>query len=157
MKMHMPIPHKIPFTKEGYENLKNEKTLLDEKRKETIISLSRAREMGDLSENALYKAAKMELGGIDRRLRRNAHLIRYAEITEVTKHSGVQIGSDVLIHDGDKTRELHIVGGYESNPSEGKISHISPIGKGLLGKRIGDVIDVETPRGKVRYKIIKIG
>src|SRR5476651_187589 len=73
---------KIPFTQSGYDELIQEQTRLQEKRKETVVSLSRAREMGDLSENGLYKAAKMELGGIDRRLRQINYLLRFASIVE---------------------------------------------------------------------------
>lgn len=143
----------IPFTQVGYDTIKNEQELLTVKRKETVKSLTRAREMGDLSENALYKAVRMELGQIDRRLRHLTYLLKNAEITNAKSNETVNIGVKVIIDDGEKSRELSIVGGYESDPLAGKISPYSPLGKKLMGKKVGDVVYVMTPRGGVTYTI----
>jgi transcription elongation factor GreA len=143
----------IPFTQKGYDDMKSEQQRLQEKRKETVASLSRAREMGDLSENGLYKAAKMELGSIDRQLRRIAYLLRFAQIIEKQEGDIVHIGSTVTITDGKSKRELSIVGDFESDPLDNKISQKSPIGLALLGKKVGDEVVITIPSGKVAYTI----
>ncbi len=152
--MHKINP--IPFTKEGYQQLKVEQQHLTEKRKETVEHLRKAREMGDLSENGYYKAAKFELGQIDRRLRKLVELIRYGTIVQSSQSDIVEIGSKVTVSEGETTRTFSIVGGHESNPLEHKISHVSPIGKALMGKKVGENVTIETPSGKVFYAIVSV-
>ncbi len=147
----------IPFTKVGYENLKKEQQELLVKRKETVVSLRKAREMGDLSENGYYKAAKFELGNIDRRLRRLEEYIRYGKIIEVSTKNTIDIGCIVTLHDGATEKTYAIVGKYESNPLEGKLSYASPLGRTLMNKKAGDKVVVHAPSGNVEYTIVKIG
>lgn len=146
----------VILTKEGYEKIKSEKEVLHKKREETVKSLTRAREMGDLSENALYKAAKMELASIDRRIRHTTYLLRHAKIIAATTYEKVSVGVIVTVTEGTKTRKFHLVGSYESDPLEGKISENSPLGKALIGRAIGEKVVVSTPRGELTYIIKNI-
>ncbi|SRR5258708_5386389 len=152
----MMLPPQIIFTKTGYADLqKNYDKLLIE-RKSAVIQLQKAREMGDLSENGFYKATKANLGSIDHQIHRSKYLLRFGVIKDAISPEIIDIGSTVIIDDGVKEREILLVGEHEANPSEGKISFRSPIGKGLFHKKIGDEISIETPRGKITYKINKI-
>lgn len=146
----------IPFTKVGYENLKKEQQELLVKRKETVDHLRKAREMGDLSENGYYKAAKFELGNIDRRLRKLEEYIRYGKIIEVSTKNVVDIGCTVTLSVGKAEKTYAIVGKHESNPLEGKLSYASPLGRALMDKKAGDTVVVYAPQGKVEYKILAI-
>ena len=111
--------------------------------------------MGDLSENGLYKAAKFELGNIDRTLRQLSHYINKGVLA--AKPTGtIGIGSKVTLTEEGKTREFFIVGDIEANPSENKISSNSPLGKALMNGKIGETVHLETPGGKKFYKIISI-
>lgn len=152
----MKIQNPIIFTKDGYEKLQSELENLKKKRLETLESLKRAREMGDLSENGLYKAARFELGNIDRRTRQINHLLANAEIKEAVKGEKVSIGCFVEIDDGVSKVSYQIVGEYEGDPAEGKLSHKSPIGYKLLGKRVGESIVLESPGGSTIYTISSI-
>lgn len=146
----------IPFTKEGHEKLKKELEDIRNSRPAAVEDLSKARSMGDLSENGYYKAARFKLTGIDRRIREINYILKYAVVTEAQGSDSVQIGSTVILNDGDNDITYSIVGGYESNPLEGKISQISPIGKAILGKKVGEKVSIEIPKGTVSYIIKSI-
>jgi transcription elongation factor GreA len=146
----------IPFTKEGYEKLQDEHALLIVKREQVLDRLQKAREMGDLSENGAYKAARFELSSIDSRIRRVNRLLQFGEIVEAAKEDVVGIGTSVRVHDGKSAIEFFIVGGYESDPIKRKISINSPIGRALMGKKSGDTVVIEVSAGKITYKIEKI-
>ncbi len=149
-------PDNILFTSEGFEKVKNEQMTLLEKRKTAVNNLQTAREMGDLSENGAYKAARFELTSIDRRLREFARLIRFGKVVERSNIGVVEIGSTVVVSDGTKSYTYTIVGGYESNPLEKKLSHFSPIGRALMGKKVGDTVEVHAPQGVTTYRILEI-
>ena len=121
-----------------------------------VKELQRAREMGDLSENAAYKVARSRLSGIDNRLRRVKGILKWAVVIQAPLNGFADIGSKVVIHDGNEESEIILVEGYESDFRRGKISVHSPIGKALRGKREGDKITVSTPNGQVAYSIIRI-
>lgn len=146
----------IQFTKEGYENLKKEYQKILESRVGAIKALSQAREMGDLSENGFYKAAKGKVLSINSSLRRLDRLIKSAKVVDNLQKEFVGIGSQVIVSEGETTRGFNIVGPFEAEPSKNKISDISPIGKALIGKRVGESVKVNTPKGEVIYKILKI-
>lgn len=148
--------HKVPFTKTGFENLKKELENLINKRPDAVRSLSKARDMGDLSENGLYKAAKFELGQIDRSIRNLKNLIKSAKVSTPVNNDTVQIGHKVNIFYSGKQKAFSIVGEFEANPSEFKISNKSPIGFALMGRRKGDNVDIKTPSGFIKYKILSI-
>lgn len=145
----------IFFTNQGFKKVKNEYEELIEKRKDAVSTLRRAREMGDLSENGLYKAAKFELGNIDRTLRRLTHFINKGVIA--TKPKGkIGIGSKVIVTEKTKKKEFEIVGDFEAVPSENKISSNSPLGKALMNMKEDEAFEIDTPAGKKSYKILKI-
>ncbi len=147
---------KIKFTKEGFEKLKKDFEEFTQKRKSTVANLSRAREMGDLSENGAYKAAKFELGSIDREMRRLKYLLRSGVVIENLKKDYVDFGSRVTLDDTKKQIIFTLVSGYESNPGEQRLSTASPVGRAILGKRKGDRVEVISPSGKTVYKIIDL-
>jgi transcription elongation factor GreA len=146
----------IPFTKLGYQKLLAEKSQLLSERPEAVDHLKKAREMGDLSENGYYKASRQRLTFLDSRIRRVERLIKLGVIVEPSGSDYIQIGTTVRVSDGKTDHEYTIVGGYESDPSKKTISHISPLGKALMGKRINDRVEVHAPRGAITYTITKI-
>lgn len=146
---------KIKFTKEGFEKVKKDLADLEEKRKVAVINLQKAREMGDLSENGAYKAARFELSGIDREIRLKKINLRFGEVVENVKSENLDFGNKVIVeYDGKKT-EYTLVGPQESDPRVGKLSVESPIGRALVGKKIGEEVKVNLPSGQKKYKIIK--
>lgn len=147
------IPEKLPFTKEGYEKVKRDYQKLTEKRKEILVRLQAAREMGDLSENGAYTSAKFELRSTDRELRRLKFLIRFGEISEADNKGIISFGTTVVLNDGKDQFTYKMVGQFESNPSENKLSINSPLGKMLMGKKAGDVVELRTLDGVFRYTI----
>ena len=147
---------RIQFTKDGLEKVKQEHAVMTAKRPEAIARLRTAREQGDLSENGAYKAARFEVNDIDRRLRHLNKLLLLGQVYESKNTGMVDLGATVTVDDGKKQYTYTIVGGYESNPVEGKLSTYSPIGKALMGKKIGDRVDVTIPKGTVQYTITQI-
>lgn len=146
------------LTKERLEELKSELALLKtNKRVEVASKLKRAKEFGDLSENAEYQAAKDEQANVERRIGDLEEIIRNAlVIKKMPDQDTVDVGSSVEVSRDGKSMEFHIVGSEEAKPEEGKISNESPLGRELLGHRVGDSIAVDAPNGKVQYKVIKI-
>lgn len=148
---------KIPFTRSAYEQLQADFDRLTEERKQTMVRLQTAREMGDLSENGAYKYAKIELGNINHELRRLKRLLELGEIVEKKGISTeVEFGSEVTLKHGAKTSHFQIVSHHESDPRQGKLSTVSPLGQALVGKKIGDTIVVEAPAGQITYTIAAI-
>lgn len=147
---------KIPFTKEGYQKLLDERTKLLAARPEAVEHLREARNMGDLSENGYYKASRQQLSFLDSRIRRVERLIKLATIVVSANTGIIDIGSRITISDGTREYQYEIVGGYESNPSQHSISHMSPLGRALLGKRIKDSIEVHAPSGMKRYTVLSV-
>lgn len=149
--------NRIRFTKEGFEKIKKEYEDLLAKRPAVIEDLQKARELGDLKENGYYQASRQKLSYIDGRLFRLKMDMKHALIIETpTIKDKISIGSKVTLSDSEKELIYTIVGDFEANPSEGKISLLSPIGKALEGKKIGDEIHLNLPKGKITYKIISV-
>jgi transcription elongation factor GreA len=150
---------KMYLTKEGLEDLKKEyDDLANQRRPEVVRRLAAAREMGDLSENAEYHAAREELSFIDGRIDELEELLKQVEVideTVVASASGnqVQLGSRVTVKQSGKQIVYNLVGEWEADPAEKKISHESPLGKALLGKKIGQTIEVNAPAGKIAYTV----
>lgn len=146
----------IRFTKEGYEKLQHEYQELLAQRPEAIEDLKKARELGDLSENGYYKAARARLSFLDSRLQMLKLYLKTAVIVDADNSEVVDIGSVVILSDGSKERTFNIVGDLEADPAKGKLSLLSPIGKAIAKRYAGSEIRIETPRGEVKYKIVSV-
>lgn len=144
------------FTKEGFAALEKELDKLTKRRPQVVINLTNAREQGDLSENAGYHAAKEELGQIDSRVKEIKYLLRVGKIQESVQIEQISFGNTVRVHNGQEELTFTVVEEFEADPANAKISTSSPIGKKLLGKKLGDEFEVDAPSGKIRLKIIKI-
>jgi len=150
------------LTKEGFQKLQDELEYLRTiKRQEVANRLHEAMEGGELIENAEYEAAKNEQAFVEGRIQELDALLASAKIIEENgtkkKSDGVQLGSKVTIKEGNFEAETFtVVGMAEANPREGKISNESPIGKAILGHKVGDTVKVETPGGTYNVKILKI-
>jgi transcription elongation factor GreA len=115
--------------------------------------------MGDLSENADYKKAKEDQGFLEGRIQEVEYILRNATIINknIKSRDKVSIGALVTIQEDEENSEVyHLVGATEADPRNGKISHLSPIGKALMDHRVGDAIEVSTPGGVIIFKILKI-
>ena len=130
------------------------------KRKEVAEKIKEAREQGDLSENAEYDAAKDEQRDIEARIEEIEKILKNAEVVveDEVDLDRISVGCKVKVHDYDfeEDMELKIVGSTEANSLQGKISNESPVGQALLGKKVGDEIQVETQAGVMEYKVLKI-
>ncbi|MBK9927536.1 MAG: transcription elongation factor GreA [Anaerolineales bacterium] len=151
------------LTKDGFQKLQDElEYLRTVKRQEVANRLHEAMEGGELIENAEYEAAKNEQAFVEGRIQELDALLASAKLIEENgskkKSDGVQLGSKVTIKEGNFESETFIIVGMaEANPREGKISNESPIGKAILGRKVGDTVKVETPGGTYNVKILKIG
>ena len=130
------------------------------RRKEVAQKIKEAREQGDLSENAEYDAAKDEQRDIEARIDELEKILKNVEVVveEEVDLEKINVGCTVLVHDDeyDEEIEFKIVGSTEANSLQGKISNESPVGQALMGKKVGDIVDVETPAGNIRYTVLKI-
>ncbi len=145
------------LTKEGLEELRLEhEDLLKTKRPAAVQRLSDARDNGDLSENSEYAAAKQDLSFIDGRIAELEEILHGAKVVTNHTKSHVDVGSKVTLHINGKKDVYSLVGEWEADPMNKKISHSSPLGKALLGKKAGETVEVEAPAGKIVYKILSI-
>ena len=149
------------LTEEGLKALEDElQDLKVNRRKEVAQKIKEAREQGDLSENAEYDAAKEEQRDIELRIEEIDKILKNAELVtdEDVDTSVINIGSTVRIQDleFDEQMEYKIVGSTEANSLKGKISNESPVGKALIGAKVGQKVEVETPSGMIQYKILEI-
>jgi len=150
---------KIYLTKEGLTELKREyDELVNKKRPEVLARVTQARNMGDLSENAEYAASREELTFIDGRVDELEIILKQAVVIRDVKTSNhaIKLGSTVTLHSDGKKEIFTVVGEWEADPENKKISHESPLGKVLLNKKVGDKVQVEAPAGKITYAIISI-
>ncbi|PPR24981.1 MAG: Transcription elongation factor GreA [Alphaproteobacteria bacterium MarineAlpha10_Bin3] len=152
---------KVPMTSGGYVNLQEElKTLKSIERPAVIKAIAIAREHGDLSENAEYHAARDKQSFIEGRIAEIEDTISRAQVIDVSKLSGkkVQFGATVTIADEetDARTTYQIVGEHESNVNEGRLSVAAPIARALIGKSVGESVEVVTPSGQKDYEIVKV-
>ena len=150
---------KIQLTSEGYEALKTELSELVKKRPDYVERLSNARSMGDLSENNDYHNAKEALEFLDGRISELEEVLTTAHVVKGSNGNGkkdVQLGTTVKVKVGKSEHTFHIVGDWEADPKEKKISHTSPLGQALVGKKPGEKAMVEAPAGKVEYTILEV-
>jgi transcription elongation factor GreA len=151
----------VILTPEGYEKLKQEiQHLSNDKRREVADRIRIAREFGDITENAEYDDAKNEQAMLEHRIATLEERMRAARVIEKGEVSSdvVSIGSRVKLRDMDanETVEYHVVGSAEANPAEHKLSNESPVGKAIMGRKKGEVVDVVAPRGALKFKILDI-
>lgn len=146
------------ITQEGLEKLKKElNDLKTIKRKEIAGRLKEAISFGDLSENFAYQQAKEDQNFLEGRILELENIIKQAQIIKKTKQTNkVQVGSQILVECKKEKEKFQIVGSEETDPEKNKISFESPLGKAFLNKLVGEIIEVETPSGKISYKILKI-
>jgi transcription elongation factor GreA len=148
------------LTAEGAVRLKAELEELKGPAREALAQrLRSAIQMGDLSENADYHKAKEDQGFLEGRIQELEYLIRNAVIIDDLpgKHDEVTVGSHVTIQEeGFDPETYHVVGSKEAEPRKGRISNESPIGRALMGAKVGDLVSAETPNGTLKFKILKI-
>ena len=152
---------KFPITRKGYEKLEREiKQLKSVERPAVIEAISTAREFGDLSENAEYHAARDKQSFIEGRILDLEDKFSRAEIIDTSKlkADSVKFGATVKLIDDDTEEEstYHITGEYEADISKSRISTKSPLAKALIGKAIGDIVEVSTPKGDKAFEILDI-
>jgi transcription elongation factor GreA len=151
----------VILTKEGYQKLKDEIEFLStDRRREVADRIKTAREFGDIAENAEYDDAKNEQAMLEARIAKLEERLAAARVIEkrdIAKDV-VSVGSTVRLRDVDakQTVEYHIVGSAEANPAEYKLSNESPVGQAILGHKKGETVEVKTPRGSLKYKILEI-
>jgi transcription elongation factor GreA len=146
------------ITEEGLEKLKEELNYLKtEKRQEISRRIQAAKELGDLSENAEYSEAKEQQALNEGNIAEMEETLKNAQTIDNDHNSNiVSVGSTITIKNDGGKRTYTIVGSNEANPSEGKISNETPLAISFIGHKVNDKVEVETPKGKVEYKIIKI-
>jgi len=152
---------RIPITKEGFEKLRDKlEKMQNDDRIKVEDALGRAREHGDLSENAEYDAAREALWRLDERISELETRLANAEIVDIKNvaHDQVAFGAIVKVEDLDdgEEEEYWLVGEGESDSVNNKIAVSTPFAKGLLGHKVGDEVEIEVPRGSLSYKILEI-
>lgn len=148
----------IVLTQEGLVKIKDELTELKRRRKEIIDRIQTAKEFGDLSENAEYDDARNEQSFVEGRLQELEEMVKRAKIVAKTHTSDghVVLGSEVVVSCEGEKETYELVGANESDPAASKISIESPIGRALLDARKGETVIVDTPSGKLEYKILDV-
>jgi transcription elongation factor GreA len=145
------------LTQEGHQELTAElNDLKTNKLPDAIERVKAAREHGDLSENSEYHAAREDHSMIEGRIDELEELLARAKIVPKTTNKSVSLGNKVTVSAKDKKHTYHIVGKYEADPANKKISDESPLGRALIGKKVGQEVAYEAPVGKIIYKILQI-
>ena len=144
------------ITPEGKAELEKEVEQLKGRRGEIAEKIAEARDLGDLSENAEYDAAREEQGIVETRIAEIENILQNAQIIKTTGANEVHLGSRVTLEANGKQVTYTLVGPVEADPLSGKISNESPIGKVILGKRIGDTATITTPKGELTYTITEL-
>lgn len=152
----------VILTDEGLKNYEEElEQLKTVKRKEVAEKIKVALSFGDLSENSEYDEAKNEQAMLEARIAQIEAILKNAKVIDASEISlsHVHVGSKIKVHDFDfdEDVEYQIVGASEADPFNGKLSDESPVGQALIGHAVGDVVDVETPDGDVKFEILEIG
>ena len=147
------------LTPEGFKKLQDElEYLRTVKRNEVANRLHEAMDGGELIENAEYEAAKNEQAFVEGRIQELDLILATARVIEESENGGIiQVGSKITIQEsGSKPETYTIVGAAEANPREGLISNESPIGRAFLGKRVGERVEIEVPKGMIKWEIVEI-
>jgi transcription elongation factor GreA len=152
---------KFQITKQGFERLRSElENLKNVERPKIILAIATARELGDLRENAEYHSAKDKQGFIEAQIADLEDKFLRSEVVDVSKLSGTKIrfGATVKLEnlDDEKIVSYKIVSDFEANIEEGLISSISPVARALIGKEIGDEVEIKTPSGVINYEVLEV-
>jgi transcription elongation factor GreA len=153
------VNKKIQLTKEGSDTLQLElEELVNNKRPQVVERLSHARSQGDLAENSDYHNAKDELEFLDGRISELEDVLKNAVVVSSSGSSNghVNIGAKVKVKTRGQEHTFQIVGEWEADPAEKKISHTSPLGQALVGKSTGEKVEVDAPAGKIIYEILGV-
>ncbi|MEK7472698.1 MAG: transcription elongation factor GreA [Patescibacteria group bacterium] len=148
----------IQLTNKGLEALKKELELLVNKKRPALVDrLSNARSQGDLSENSDYQNAKEELEFLEGRIEELQLVIKNAKVVKDTDNgNNVGVGTKVTVRVNGVKNTFEIVGEWEADMTNKKISHASPLGSALVGKKVGEKFEVEAPVGKILYEVVAI-
>jgi transcription elongation factor GreA len=154
----MSMNKQFRLTQDGVNELKEELKLLLAKRPIIADAIKTARELGDLSENAEYQSARQEQERNDNRIAEIENILQNVEVITTPKNdSKVRLGAKVKLQsEGGQARAFQVVGTVEADPLNGKISDESPIGQALLGKKVGDSVEIRMPAETIVYKIVEI-
>ena len=147
------------YTQEGFEKLKQDYDFRTKEERERIkVAIAEARSFGDLSENAEYDEARNEQAKNEARIKELDELIQHAIVVDDSLQDAktVGLGSTVKVERGGVEVEYKIVGSNEADPFDNKISDISPVGRGLIGAKTGDVVQVEVPSGVISMKVLDV-
>ncbi len=147
------------MTKDGVDELQVELETLIAERSIVADRIKTAREFGDLTENSEYQSARQEQEKAEARISEIEHILHNVELIKTPRGDNhVQLGSKVSLQSADgKKKEFQVVGTVEADPLEGKISDESPLGKAVIGRKVGDEVEIVTPAETVTYKVIDIG
>jgi len=148
----------VQLTKEGYHKFHLElEELKNQKRPKAIDTLHKARSMGDLSENSAYHSAREELALVEGRILEIEEILKLSIVVENNNHTDkVSLGSIITVESNGVKNQYKIVGEFEADPINKKLSSNSPLGAGFIGKKVGDIIEIKIPSGTIVYKILKI-
>lgn len=141
------------LTEEGKANLEAELIDLKGKRSEYAQRVADARDFGDLSENAEYDAARDDQGALESRIAEIEDILTNVKIIQASTSGKISLGSEIELESNKKIFKYSMVGPVEANPLEGRLSNESPLGKELLGKRVGDKVSIITPKGVTEYEV----
>ena len=153
------MPEAMYLTPQGIQKLQEElEQLKGPRRKDLAKRLRSAIQMGDLSENADYHKAKEDQAFLEGRIQEIEYLLRNAVIIEKNSTAqAVGLGHHITVQEGNSPAETyHLVGAKEADPRHGRISNESPLGRALADRKVGDVVEVDAPGGKIRFAILKI-
>lgn len=148
---------KFSLTQAGVDELTKELEELISQRSVVADKIKTAREFGDLAENAEYQSARQDQEKLEARISEVEHIVNNVEVIQKPKgDSKVQLGSSVKLKGNGKTKEFQVVGTVEADPLNGKISDESPIGQALMGKKLGEEVEIHTPSETTTYTITEI-
>ena len=152
-----PPPEPAYISPDGLARLERELESLRSRRPEVVARIATARELGDLKENAEYHAAREEQGFLEARIRTVEARLKTAVVTAPEERgASIELGSKARVEIDEEETVLEVVGAMEADPANGRVSTASPVGKALLGRRVGDIVTVKVPAGDVRYRILAI-
>ncbi|MFN8507073.1 MAG: transcription elongation factor GreA [Dehalococcoidia bacterium] len=153
------VEKQVPLTREGKAKLEEELEQLRQQRRVVAERIHNAQELGTSQNDAEYDDAKLEQGMVEGRILEVEDILRRASIIDedgAHRSGRVVLGSGVEVDQDGKVRHYQIVGAPEADPVHGKISNESPVGAALLGRQVGDVVDVNAPKGVIKVKVLKI-